>query len=115
LDGEEEEEEEQPRTTFKFGSDKEDTPDKNIDIPATDEAAAAEEQLARLASNIPTNISPAKFIPTIVYKASTPTSTMASIAATTTLPPATILGRTTRFAVPSNLSRTRISFSVFLR
>jgi hypothetical protein len=92
LDGEEEEEEEQPRSAFKFGSDNKDTPDKNIEIPATDTAAAAEEQLEQLASNIPTNISPTKFTPSIVYKASTPADTMASIAATTTIPPATILG-----------------------
>jgi hypothetical protein len=50
-------EEEQPQSTFKFGSDKEDTPDENIDIPATDAAAAVEEQLEQLASNIPTDVS----------------------------------------------------------
>jgi hypothetical protein len=100
LDGEADDEEEPPRTEFKFGSDKEDTPDENIEIPATDAAAAAEEQLEQLASNIPTNVS-TKFTPTTVYKASTPASTMASIAATTTVPPATILGRTARFTVPS--------------
>jgi hypothetical protein len=102
LDRQEDKEEEQPHNEFKFGSDQEDTPDENINIPVTDAAAAVEEQLAQLASDIPTDISPAKFIPTSVYKASTPASTMASIAATTTIPPATILGRTTRFAVPSN-------------
>jgi hypothetical protein len=102
LDGQEEEEEEQPRSTFKFGSDNKETPDENIEIPATDAAAAAEEQLEQLASNIPTDISPTKFTPTIVYKASMLAYAMASIAATTTVPPATILGQTTRFTVPSN-------------
>jgi hypothetical protein len=82
LDGEEDKEEEQPQTIFKFGSDNTDTPDKNIKIPATDAAAAAEDQLEQLASNIPTDISPTKFTPSIVYKASTPADTMASIAAT---------------------------------
>jgi hypothetical protein len=106
LDGEADEEEEQPRTEFKFGSDHADTPDKNIDIPATDAAEAAEEQLEQLASNIPTDVS-TKFTPTTIYKASTPASTMASIAATTTVPPATVLGRTARFAVPSNPFRSR--------
>jgi hypothetical protein len=101
LDGEADDEEEQPRTEFKFGSDHAETPDENIDIPATDAADAAEEQLEQLASNIPTNVS-TKFAPTVIYKASTPASTMASIAATTTVPPATLLGRTTRFTVPSN-------------
>jgi hypothetical protein len=102
LDGQEEEEEEQPRDKFKFGSENEETPDKNIAIPATDAAAAVEEQLEQLASNIPTNVSPTKFTPTIVYKASTLADTMASITATTTIPPATILGRNTRFTVPPN-------------
>jgi hypothetical protein len=91
-----------PRDEFKFESDQEDTPDENIEIPATDAAAVTEEQLAQLASHIPTDVSPPTFIPTTIYKTSTPASTMASIAATTTIPPPTILGRTTRFTVPSN-------------
>jgi hypothetical protein len=102
LDGQEEEEEEQPRDVFKFGSDNKETPDENIEIPATDAAAAAEEQLEQLASNIPTNVSPSKFTPSVIYKASTPADAMTLITATTTIPPVTILGRTTRFTVPSN-------------
>jgi hypothetical protein len=84
LDGEADDEEEQPRTEFKFGSDHAETPDENINIPATDAAAAAEDQLEQLASDIPTDVS-TKFTPTTIYKASTPASTMASIAATTTV------------------------------
>jgi hypothetical protein len=102
LDRQPDEEEEQPCSTFQFESDTEDIPDENIDIPATDTAEETEEQLKQLASNIPTDISPTKVTSTSIFKASTPASTMASIAATTTVPPATILGRTTRFTVPSN-------------
>jgi hypothetical protein len=88
--------------TFKFGSDNNNTPEENIAIPVTDAAAEVEEQLEQLASNIPTNISTSGVKPTIDYRITMPATTMASIAATTTIPAATILGRNTRFTIPSN-------------
>jgi hypothetical protein len=102
LDGENNEDKEPPRSTFKFRSDNNDIPEENIDIPATDAAAEVEEQLEQLAGNIPTNISTSGIAPSNNYQIAMPATTMASIAATTTIPAATILGRNTRFTIPPN-------------
>ena len=98
IDGQPEEEE-SVVPTLRFGSDQaEDTGDDEVQIPATDAAERTEEQLSKLAENIPTNVTSIRTrtradLPTLAY-------TMSQIQSTTTIPPATTLGRTARFAVP---------------
>ena len=87
-----------PPTQFRFGSDKGETPDPDIEIPTTERAEAEESALASLAQLIPSYIT-RPYIDTLDTSPSL-VATMSQIAATTTIAPTSTLARTAGAGVP---------------
>jgi hypothetical protein len=85
--------------TFKFGSDRGDTPDPDIDISGNESKERKERTLAALAQLIPTHITRPHF--DSIDGLSSLAARMSQIAATTTLTSTSTLGRTAGAGVPS--------------
>jgi hypothetical protein len=85
--------------TFKFGSDRGDTPDPDIDISGNKSKEQEEHALAALAQLIPTHITKPQF--DSIDGLSSLAARMSQIAATTTLTSTSTLGRTAGAGVPS--------------
>ena len=85
--------EETPAPQFRFGSDNGDTPDPDLQIPATDKSEREEQFLAQLAQLIPGRIDKPS-IPSLTQSPSL-AAQMSQIAATTTRTSTSILARAT--------------------
>jgi hypothetical protein len=85
--------------TFKFGSDRGDTPDPDIDISGNESKEREERALAALAQLIPTHVTRPQF--DSIDGLSSLAARMSQIAATTTLTSTSTLGRTVGAGVPS--------------
>jgi hypothetical protein len=96
IDGINNEEEEPLATTFRFGSEGEDTPDPDTVIPTSE---IEQHAIAALAQLIPTHITR----PTIPSISGLPSlaSRMSQIASTTTLTPTSVLARTLGAGIPT--------------
>ena len=90
---------EKPAPQFRFGSDNGDTPDPDLQIPATDKSEQEEQFLAQLAQLIPGRIDKPS-IPALTQSSSL-AARMSQIAATTTRTSTSVLARTTGAGVSS--------------
>ena len=91
--------EEAPASQFRFGSDNGDTPDPDLQIPATEKSEREEQFLAQLAQLIPGRIDK-PFIPSLTRSPSL-AAQMSQIAATTTRTSTSLLARTIGAGVSS--------------
>ena len=91
--------EEIPAPQFRFGSDNGDTPDPDLQIPATDKSEREEQFLAQLAQLIPGQIDKPSIPP--LTQSPLLAAQMSQIAATTTRTSTSILARTTGAGVSS--------------